>query len=284
MIYTTNLCKKLFFIALLSIFSMGAYGQEHLYGNASMPSLFDYTSGNGFSQALGLKFKYGTVYRGSDESVLEATLDGAAQWRKGRHLFFVENYDLNGIELGWRNFIRPSWLIQSGVRHETVLPSSRTTEAGISEFPHRGSQIFGFVELRRSLNPQWDSWVSGRISGGPSDFGIRGELAIGRQFFQNVNGSAAELELFSTFGDENQLNNYYGITQTDAATSGLAQIDLEGGYRSSGINALYRHRFYNRVQGVVTGRLEYYSSEVNKSELVNDGAAAAIDASLLFLF
>ena len=89
MIYTLNLCKKLLCISLLSIFSMGAYGQEYLHSYASIPSLFDYTRGNGFSQALGVKFKYGSTYQGSDHSVLEATLDGAAQWRKGRHLFFL---------------------------------------------------------------------------------------------------------------------------------------------------------------------------------------------------
>lgn len=263
---------------------MGSYGQEYPHRYASIPSLIDYTSGNGFSQALGMKFKYGGVYRGSEHTVLEATLDGAAQWRNGRHLFFAENYDLNGIELGWRNFIRPTWLVQAGVRHETVLPSSRTTDAGINDFPHRGSQVFGFFELRRSLNPQWSSWVTGRISGGPSDFGFRGELAIGHQFFQNVHGSAAEIELFSTFGDKEQVNNYFGITQSDAIASGLAQIDFEGGYRSSGINALYRHTLFDKIQGVVTSGLEYYSSEINDSALVKDGAVATFSASLLYLF
>ena len=199
-------------------------------------------------------------------------------------VFFIENYDLNGVELGWRNFIRPSWLVQSGVRHETVLPSSRTADAGINEFPHRGSQVFGFFELRRSLNPQWDSWLTGRISGGPSDFGFRGELAIGHQFFRNVNGSAAEIELYTTFSDKEQLNNYFGITQSDAIAFGLAQIDLEGVYRSSGINALYRHTFLSKVHGIVTGRLEYYSSGVKKSALVNGGAEASIETSLLYLF
>lgn len=263
---------------------MGVYAQAYQLRPASIPSLIDYTDGHGFSQALGVKYRNGRAYRGSDQSVSEVTLDGAAQWRRGRHLFFIENYDLNGIELGWRSFIQPSWLMQSGVRHETVLPSSRTTQGNINEFPHRGSQVFGFFELRRSLNAQWGSWVTGRISGGPSDFGVRAELALGQQFLQRVNGVAAEIELYATFGDEKQMNNYFGISQSDANASALAQIYLKGGYRSSGINAIFRRTLFNNIQGIVTGRLEYYSGEVDKSPLVRDDVITTVDASLLYQF
>ncbi len=283
-VFTNKILKSVVFIALLNVISMGTYAQEYLHNPASIPSLMDYTSGNGFAQALGVKFKYGPAYRGSDQFVLEATLDGAAQWRKRSHLFFIENYDLNGIELGWRNFVRPTWLVQSGVRHETVLPSSRTMDGDIDDFPHHGSQVFGFFELRRSLDAQWRSWVTGRISGGPSDFGLRAELAVGHQFFRYVNGAAAEIELFSTFGDEEQINNYFGITQSDAIASGLAQISLEGGHRSSGIKAIFLKTLISNIQGVVTGRVEYYSSEVNKSSLVKDVLVATFDASVLFRF
>jgi outer membrane protein len=282
--HNNKLLIKLGVIFLSGVFSSGAYSSELQRNNASIPSLIDYTTGDGFVQAVGVKFKYESAYRGSDQYVLEATLDGAAHWRHGHNLFFIENYDLNGVELGWRNFIGATWLIQSGLRHETVLPSSKTKHGDINNFPHRGSQVFGFFEVRRALDVQWRNWATGRFSGGPNDFGLRAEISISHQFFLHAYGSAAEVEVFTTFGDEEQINNYFGISQSDANTSGLAQIDLNGGYRSSGINAMFRKTMFKNIQFTVEARLEYYSNEVQNSSLVRDTSEASMSTSLIYRF
>jgi len=266
------------------ISSTCAYGKELQLHSASIPSLFDYTRGDGLVQALGVKFKYVSAYRGSDQYGLEATLDGAVQWRIHANLFFIENFDLNGIELGWRSYVRPKWLIQTGFRHETVLPSSKTRQGGLNGFPHRGSHVFGFFEFRQAFDDEWRNWVTGRVSGGPSDFGIRSEISYGHQFVLQSYGSAAEIELFLTFGDKEQVNNYFGISRSDAIASGLTQISLDGGYRSSGLNIFYRKALTNAVQITVNGHWEYYSSEIKNSSLVKDASEASVDASLVYRF
>ena len=245
MIYNEIFLRQLLFVALSVAISTCAYGKELLLSKASIPSLIDYTRGDGLVQALGVKFKHGAAYRGSDQYFLVATLDGAAQWRRRRNLFFIENYDLNGIELGWRSFIRPTWLMQSGLRHETILPSSKTKQGKLNDFPHRGSQVFGFVEFRRAINSEWRNWMIGRFSGGPSDFGLRAEISYGQQFFQRSYGSRMAIEIFLTFGDREQINNYFGISQSDAIASGFDPVNLDGGYRSSGIHAIYRKEPYS---------------------------------------
>jgi hypothetical protein len=281
--------NNLFLIMLLvithfGVFSNFAYGKELQLQNPFIPSLFDYTTGDGLVQALGVKFKYVNAYRGSDQYGLEATLDGAIQWRSRSNLFFIENFNLNGIELGWRNYVKPKWLMQSGFRHETVLPSSKTKQGGLNEFPHRGSHVFGFFEFRQAIDDEWRHWATGRISGGPSDFGIRAEISYAHQFFLQSYGSAAEVELFLSFGDKEQINSYFGISEPDAIASGLTQIKMEGGFRSSGINIIYRKSVLEDIQIVVGGRLEYYSNEIKNSSLVNDASEASADASLIYRF
>jgi hypothetical protein len=282
--YNNLFLIKLLVITHVGVFSTFAYGKELQLQNPSIPSLFDYTTGDGLVQALGVKFKYVNAYRGSDQYGLEATLDGAIQWRSRSNLFFIENFNLNGIELGWRNYVQPKWLMQSGFRHETVLPSSKTKQGGLNEFPHRGSHVFGFFEFRQAIDDKWRHWATGRISGGPSDFGIRAEISYGHQFFLQSYGSAAEVELFLSFGDKEQINSYFGISEPDAIASGLTQIKMEGGFRSSGINIIYRKSVLKDIQIVVSGRLEYYSNEIKNSSLVNDASEASADASLIYRF
>lgn len=284
MIYNKIFLKQICCVALLVATSTCAYGKELLLSRAAIPSLIDYTRGDGLVQALGVKFKYGSAYRGSDQYVLEATLDGAVQWRKHRNVFFIENYDLNGIEFGWRRFIRPTWLMQSGIRHETVLPSSKSKQGKLNDFPHRGSQVFGFVEFRRAIDSEWHNWLTGRFSGGPSDFGMRAEISYGQQFLQRPDDSRMEMEIFLTFGDREQINNYFGISQSDAVASGFEPINLDGGYRSSGIRAMYRKSLTRSVEVIVKGRMEFYSNEVQKSSLVKDASEASVDTSLIYRF
>lgn len=272
------------FAALSGLTSSLAYGQALQFHRTSIPGIVDYTTGDGFVQALGVKSRYVSAYRGSDDYGFELALEGAIQWRRRSNVFFIENLDLNGIELGWRRLVQPRWFVQSGFKHETVLPSSKTRQGGLDEFPHRGSHVFGFFEFRRSFDDQWRDWVSGRISAGPSDFGVRAEIAYGHQLTLRSHGSTAEIELFLTFGDKEQVNNYFGISETDAIASGLSPIDLDGGYRSSGIDVTYRIPVFRDVLLIVGGHLEYYSSEIRDSSLVNDASETSADASLIYRF
>lgn len=279
-----NLILIFLFFIHIGVSSTCAYGKELQPYSASIPSLIDYTTDDSLVQALGVKLKYASAYRGSDQYALEASIDGAVQWRIRSHLFFIENFELNGIELGWRSFVQPKWLMQSGFRHETVLPSSKTKQGDLEEFPHRGSQVFGFFEFRQAIDDAWRNWLAGRISGGPSDFGIRAEVSYGHQFFIQSYGSAAEIELFLTFGDKEQVNNYFGISQSDAIASGLTPISLDGGYRSSGLNIFYRKSLTKDVQIILSGHWENYSNEIKNSSIVKESSEASADVSLIYRF
>ncbi len=147
--------------------SSRAYGQGLQLHGPSIPSIVDYTTGDGFVQAVGVKSRYVSAYRGSDQYGFETTLEGAIQWRRRNNVFFIEDLDLNGIELGWRNFVQPRWLVQSGFKHETVLPSSETRQGRLVNFPHRGSHVFGFIEFKQAIYDEWNTatYMSGARTG-----------------------------------------------------------------------------------------------------------------------
>jgi len=246
------------------------------------PSVVDYSDGNGWASGVGIQLESSAVYRGSDHSVLEVKPEGAVQWRSGEHMFFWEGYDLNDSNLGWRSLLQNTWLIEGGARHEIVIPSSRSEKAGLENLPHRGSHILGFFEARRALDSDWKNWVSSRFLFGSNEYGWQSKLSAGHRLSDGHYNNGTELVLFSTFASQENKNNYFGINEEDAAATGLQEIGFEGGYRSSGLNVVYRKYISKRMQLTAKAGIEFYSSDIEKSELVRDATETSAELSLVW--
>ena len=95
-----------------------------------LPSVLDFTQGDGFGVALGVGVEYEGAYDGSDETELEVEPAGAVHYRKGDHLFFWE-----GMELGWRGRLADVWLVQAGIRNEDLVGGGRWSTS------HRGVPV-----------------------------------------------------------------------------------------------------------------------------------------------
>jgi outer membrane scaffolding protein for murein synthesis (MipA/OmpV family) len=52
-----------------------------------------------------------------------------------------------------------------------------------------------------------------------------------------------DIVAFSTFGDEEQFNQYFAVSAEESLSSGLTQTDFDGEYRSSGLEIFYRQNF-----------------------------------------
>jgi len=89
-----------------------------------LSSILDYSKGDGWSGSVGLKTQYQPVFDGAGTYVLEIKPDIIIQWRSAKQTVFLEISDIDGAEIGWRGLLQDNWLMQAGLRHETVLTRS----------------------------------------------------------------------------------------------------------------------------------------------------------------
>ena len=272
------------FLATSLLLSMNVIAEESGLPLVPLPSVTDYTKADGWAGAIGLKFESLAIYKGSDHSVLELKPEGAIQWRNGNHLIFWEGFDPNKTEFGWRSLVKNNWLLEAGLRHEIVIPSSRTEDADIDNFPHRGSHILGFIESKHSIGDDWQSWGAGRILSGPSSYGWLAEVSAGYYFNRHPENTGAELEIFSTFGSKENINNYFGVSESDANASGLEKTILDGGYRSTGLKLTYRKFVLANTQLMAKAGVEFYNKDFSKSNIVRDTSETSAELAVLWRF
>ena len=244
-----------------------------------LPSVFDFTRGGGFGLALGLGVEYEAAYDGSDEYEFELDPAGAIQWRSGDHMVFFE-----GTELGWRGVFEQRWLVQAGLRYEAGLDPSDSEDGALDGIEERDSHLVGFVEVRAALDHEWRNWVGGRVLAGESDFGLLGVLAAGHRFGDRLDGMGTEVYAFSTFGDSAFLNKDFGVSAEDSAGSGLAQTKLDGGYRSTGLQLVHRHRFTDHLQLIASAGVELYNSQIGDSPIARDDYESEVSLALVWQF
>ena len=247
-----------------------------------LPSIPDYTKSNGWTQAWGGQVGASPIFRGSDHYILDIKPEGALQYRNGKHLFFWEGLDINNTEMGWRGLVSNQWLIQLGARHEIVIPSGRSEEAGIKELPHRGSHFLGVVDVKYALGYGWQNWVSWRLSGGPSSYGWQSKIAAGHNFGDQLDNYGSEVVVFSTFGNADNINNYFGVSEVDSAASGLTPIDLDSGFRSIGLDFYHRRNIGRNSEVSAKGGIEIYSDDIEKSDLVEDSSQTYVNFSIVW--
>lgn len=244
-----------------------------------LPSVSDFTRGSGWGVALGVGVEYEAAYDGSDEYEFEFDPAGAIQWRKNNHLFFWE-----GMELGWKSRADNLWLTQLGIRYESGLEPDDSEDGHLDGLEERDSHIVGFAELRRSLDPNWRNWIGGRIMAGEAGFGILGVIAAGHRFGSRSDGTGTEVFLFSTFGTSEFINKDFGVTQADSAASGLPAIDLNGGYRSTGLTVIDRRYLTDHIHIISEAGVELYADDIHDSPIARKDFEAELGLSLVYHF
>jgi outer membrane protein len=244
-----------------------------------LPSVLDFTQGEGFGIALGAGVEYESAYDGADETELAVEPAGAVHYRRGNHLFFWE-----GMELGWRSRVADVWLVQAGIRNEGGLEPDDSEDGKLKGIQPRDSHVVGFLEVRRGLGSDWRNWVAARVMGGPRDFGLLGVLAAGRRFGQQLDGTGTEVYGFVTFGDVNFINKDFGVTAADAAGAGLRQTTLSGGYRSTGIQLVHRRHLTRKLHAIAQAGVEFYSSDIGNSPIARKDNEFEVSLALVWQF
>lgn len=244
-----------------------------------LPSILDFTRGDGFGFALGASFEYESAYDGADETEFEAEPAGALHYRNGDHLFFWE-----GIELGWRGRLAQDWLVQAGVRNEAGLEPDDSSDGRLDGIEPRDSHLVGFLEVRRGIGDDWRNWVGARLMGGASDFGVLGVVAAGHRFGEHLDGTGTEIYGFLTFGTDTFINKDFGVSAADALGSGLAQTTLDGGYRSTGIQLLHRRHLTDQLHAIAQAGVEAYSSDIGDSPIARKDVEFELSLALVWRF
>ena len=244
-----------------------------------LPSVLDFTDGDGWGVALGVGVEYENAYDGADETELEVEPAGAVHYRKGDHLFFWE-----GMELGWRGRLADVWLVQAGIRNEGGLEPDDSEDGNLDGILPRDSHVVGFLEVRRAVGDEWRNWVAARLMGGPSDFGVLGVVAAGRRFGQQLDGTGTELYGFMTFGTDKFINKDFGVTAADAVGSGLPVTTLSGGYRSTGVQLVHRRHLTRKLHAIAQAGVEFYSSDIGDSPIARKDTEFEVSLALVWRF
>lgn len=243
------------------------------------PSIADFTRGEGWGLAVGLGVEYESAYDGSDEYEFEVEPAGAVHWRVNNHLFFWE-----GIELGWRTKMSDQWLLQLAARYESGREEDDSDDGRLDGLDDQDDEIVGVLEARWSFDKDWKNWIAGRAMAGDNDFGLLGVLAIGHRFGSSTDGSGTEVFIFSTFGNSDFLNRDFGISSSEAASSGLDATSMSSGYRSTGINLVDRRYLSRHFHLITKAGVEYYSGDVQDSPIARQDYEAEAGVSVLYHF
>jgi len=243
------------------------------------PSIFDFTQGGGWGFAIGASVEGENAYDGSDEYEIGIEPAGAVQYRLDNSIFFWE-----GTELGVKGLANERLLLQGGARYEAGLEPDDSDDGRLDGIKKRDSHIVGFLEARYALDDNWKNWVAARTLVGESDFGLLGVLAAGHRFGSSKDGSGAEVYAFSTFGNGNFINKDFGVPASDAQTSGLTETDLSGGYRSTGIQGIYRHILNEDFQLIASVGGELYSGAIGNSPLAREDFETEVALTALYTF
>jgi outer membrane scaffolding protein for murein synthesis (MipA/OmpV family) len=244
-----------------------------------LPFTPDFTRGGGWGFALGIGIEYENAYAGADEYEFELSPALALQWRTGNHLFSWE-----GLELSWTTRQMDQWYLQVDLGLDGEREESDSDNGNLDGLEEKDDVFTGTGEVRYAFDGDWRNYVGTRISAGDSDFGALGFLFAGHRFGSRRDGGGLEAFLYSTFADSNNLNRDFGVSPAEAVASGLAETDLDGGYRSSGLRLVDR-RFSGKHIQIVSGlEFQYFSSDVQASPIAREDFAVEVELGVVFHF
>lgn len=269
-------------VAVLASLSIGGHAlADDRAGQAlvPLPSILDFSNGEGFGLALGASAEYEGAYDGADETELELAPAGGVHYRTGNHLFFWEGY-----ELGWRGRLDDAWLVQAGIRDEEGLDPEDSDDGNLDGIEERDSHVVGFLEVRRGFGEDWRNWVGARLMGGADDFGVLGVLAAGHRFGEQVDGTGTEIYAYLTFGTDDFINKDFGVTAADSLASGLPETTLDGGYRAAGVQLVHRRYLTRNLHAIAQAGIERYSGEIGDSPIAREDYEFEVSLALVWHF
>ena len=273
-----NKFKHSIAVLLLTIsYSQFAYSQEYREVMVPLPSINDFTNGDGWGFGLGLGVEYETDYEGSDEFEFEPDLAGGIQWRSGNNMFFFA-----GEALGWRGLRNDTWLLQVTLAFEEGREENDSDEGRLNGLGDSDESTEVVFEVRKSLAADWRYWLDGRLVAG--DDGNFLLLGGGMRFGSQNDGSGSEFGVGVTFHDDDYANRYFGITADQSSASGLAETNLDGGYRSVGLNYIYRHYLSENWQIFGEAVYEHYGSDIKKSPIARSDYEAEVGVGFIYIF
>jgi len=244
-----------------------------------LPFTPDFTRGSGWGIALGAGVEYENAYAGSDEYEFEVDPALAIQWRTGSHLFSWE-----GLELSYTTRQKDLWYFQVDLGWDGEREESDSDDGRLDGLADRDDELSVTGEVRYALDDEWRNYIGTRISVGDGDFGTKGFIYAGHRLSSRQDGGGTEIFLYATFADSNHLNWDFGVSQTEAAASGLPETDLDGGHRSTGLRLVDRRFVSEHIQIVSGLEFEYYSRDVQDSPVAREDFGLEVELGMLYHF
>ncbi|PLW81886.1 MipA/OmpV family protein [Kineobactrum sediminis] len=242
-----------------------------------LPSIDDFTNGDGWGVGLGLSVEYETAYEGSDEFELEVDPAGGVQWRNGEHLFFWA-----GEAIGWRTLARDAWLFQTSVGYEEGREESDSEDGRLDGLGESNSGVTLLLEVRHALVDDWRYFLDGRVLTG--EIGTLGIFGAGTCLGCEPNGTGWEIGAAVTFHDGKYANRDFGVNTRQSIASGLPETDVDSGYRSIGVNVNYRNYLNENWQIFGEALYEAYGSDVSDSPISRNDYEAEIGIGFIYVF
>lgn len=261
-----------------ALFFQTALAQDGKTALVPLPSVDDFTRGNdGWALGLGLGVEYESAYEGADEFGFEVDPAGALQWRSGDNIFFWA-----GEALGWRGLRSNTWLFEIVVgfdegREESASDDGRLDGLGDGD---EGTELV--LQARRAFDADWRYWVDGRVVTG--DNGNLGLFAVGHRFGDKNDGTGHEIAIAVVLHDSDYANKDFGIDAEQSAASGLDETDVNGGFRSIGLNYNYRHYINENWQVFGEAVYEHYSSDIKDSPIARNDYEAEVGVGVIYVF
>ncbi len=243
-----------------------------------LPSVNDFTRGqDGWGFGLGLTVEYETAYEGSDEFEFEVGPVGAVQWRHGNNIYYWA-----GEALGWRGLRSETWFFDAAVAFDEGREESDSDEGRLDGLGDNEETTQLVLQARRAFNSDWRYWLDGRLTA--SDDGNLALFSVGRRFGNQTDGTGSELSLALVFHDSDYANRDFGITSEQSANSGLDETDLDGGFRSIGLNYTLRYFLSDNWQLLGEAVYEHYGSEVRNSPIARSDYEAEVGFGAVYVF
>ena len=263
---------------LIGFLSQSAVAQGGRAAVVPLPSVDDFTRGqDGWGFGLGFGVEYESAYEGSDEFGFEVEPAGAIQWRKGNDVFYWA-----GEALGWRGLRSGTWLLEAVVAFDEGRQESDSEDGRLKGLGDGDEETEWVLQARRALDADWRSWLIGRVvTGGSGNLGLFG---WGYRFGERSDGTGSEINLVVVLHDSDRANRDFGVNADQSAASGLNEARLSGGFRSFGVNYVYRHPINTNWQIFGEALYERYGSKVQKSPIARSKYEAEVSVGLLYTF
>lgn len=242
-----------------------------------LPSIDDFTNGDGWGFGLGLAVEYETAYEGSDEFEFEADPAGGVQWRTGENIFFWA-----GEAVGWRTLVKDSWLFQTSIGYEEGREEDDSEDGRLDGLGESDSGVAVLLEARYALTEDWRYYLDGRVSTG--EIGTLGIFGAGTCLACQADGTGWEVGAAVTFHDSKLGNRDFGVTTQQSIDSGLPETDVDSGYRSTGVNVSYRNYLGQNWQIFGEALYEAFGSDVSDSPITRNDYEAEIGVGFIYVF